>query len=398
MEITQNMQLFSELIQCGSSLYTWCYDAAGTLLFSNCPEEAFLASAFELFGCKRAMLSYAEQEHLPLSLGTAIGVLWSAAFERENDAVKRIWVIGPAFYRDVSIKGIKSGLEYYDRLDTSVAWNLHLYEVLRKIPVLQNTILDRYTLMLHYCVSGEHLLQSDIRSQAAITLQEGAPKTGHDRYRVWQSEQGLLQMVRNGDLNYSQALSVSTSISSGVPLQSDDALRQGKTSVIVFTSLVCRAAIEGGLSAEEAYALGDNYIQTAEQSKTVSELGALAHMMYDDFIQRVHRKKKNPSLSRPIRKCTEYIDAHPEQKINASSLSVLTGYTTYYLTQKFREETGCSVSDYVKQSKINRAKVLLKSTDKTIREIAQDLGFCSRNYFSRVFQEETGQTPVEFRS
>ncbi len=398
MEVTQNIHLFAELIQCGGSLYTWCYDAAGTLLYSNCPEEAFLASAFDLFGCKKAMLSYAEHGHSPLSLGTAIGVIWAAAFERENDTLKRIWVIGPAFYRDVSLKGIKNGLEYYDRLDTSVAWNLHLYDVLKQIPVLQNTLLDRYTLMLHYCVSGEHLLQSDIRSEAAITLREGTPQAGRDRYRVWQSEQGLLEMVRNGDLNYRQALSASSSISSGVPLKSDDALRQGKTSVIVFTSLVCRAAIEGGLSAEEAYALGDNYIQTAEQAQSVSDLGALAHMMYEDFIQRVHDKKINPALSRPIRKCTEYIDAHPEQKINAASLSLLTGYTTYYLTQKFKEETGCSVNDYIKQSKINRARVLLKNTDKTIREIAQDLGFSSRNYFSRVFQEVTGQTPVEFRS
>ena len=41
-------------------------------------------------------------------------------------------------------------------------------------------------------------------------------------------------------------------ISAGVPVRSDDALRQSKTSIIVFTSLVCRAAIEGGLSPEEA--------------------------------------------------------------------------------------------------------------------------------------------------
>ena len=47
-------------------------------------------------------------------------------------------------------------------------------------------------------------------------------------------------------------------------MQSSDVLRQSKTSIIVFTSLVCRAAIEGGLSPEEAYSLGDSYIQTAE--------------------------------------------------------------------------------------------------------------------------------------
>jgi hypothetical protein len=63
----------------------------------------------------------------------------------------------------------------------------------------------------------------------------------------------MLQMVRNGDLNYKSALNNSMLISSGVPIQSADPLRHGKDSIIVFTSIVCRAAIEGGLSSEEAY-------------------------------------------------------------------------------------------------------------------------------------------------
>ena len=53
MDVLQNMMLFSELVKCGGNVYTWCYDAQGKLLRSNCPDEAFLASAFELFGCKR---------------------------------------------------------------------------------------------------------------------------------------------------------------------------------------------------------------------------------------------------------------------------------------------------------------------------------------------------------
>mgnify|MGYP000519563107 CR=1 FL=1 len=51
MDVLQNMMLFSELVKCGGNVYTWCYDAQGKLLRSNCPDEAFLASAFELFGC-----------------------------------------------------------------------------------------------------------------------------------------------------------------------------------------------------------------------------------------------------------------------------------------------------------------------------------------------------------
>lgn len=397
MNVDQRMELFSELVRCGGEVYMWCYGADGALLHSNCPDEALLAGAFELFGCKRKMLEYARSHSRPVTLGTAMGVLWAAAFERQDGVFCRAWVIGPVFYRDVTLRGIEQGLRYYSRLEISVAWSIHFYEILKKIPVVQSTILSRYQLMMHFCLTGERLTLSDVDSEALLPLQELTPDANHDRHKVWMAEQGLLQMVRTGDLNYQQALSASVGISAGVPVRSDDALRQSKTSVIVFISIVCRAAIEGGLSPEEAYALGDSYIQTAESARTLNELTPLSHMMYDDFIHRVHKCRTNPKLSRQVQQCVDHIEMNLDKKIRAADLAELAGYTEYYLTRKFKEETGLSVADYAKFAKIERAKVLLRSTDEPVQDIAAQLGFGTRNYFSRVFQEVTGQTPMEYR-
>ena len=397
MDIIQNMMLFSELIQCGGNIYTWCYDADGTLLKSNCPDEGFVSGAFDLFGCKQRMLNYGREQSNPVSLGTALGMIWVAAFEKENGKLNRAWVIGPVFYQDVSMRGIEQGLQYYSQMETSVAWTMQLYEVIKKVPVLQITILNRYTLMLHYCLTGERLALSDLNNEVLPIGHTADRDPHHDRHKVWMAEQGLLQMVRTGDLNYQQALSTSMGVSAGVPVRTDDALRQSKTSIIVFTSLVCRAAIEGGLSPEEAYALGDNYIQAAESAKTLDELNPLSHLMYDDFIHRVHKCRTNPKLSIQVQKCVDYIEMHLDQKIRAADLAALVGYTEYYLTHKFKEETGLSVTDYTKFAKIERAKVLLKSTDQTVQDIAAALSFGTRNYFSRIFQEVTGQTPMEYR-
>lgn len=376
MDVLQNMMLLSELVQCGGNVYTWCYDAQGKLLRSNCPDEAFLASAFELFGCKQRMLEHGNRDDVPVTLGTALGLLWGAAFEKEEEKLKRVWVIGPVFYQDVTLRGIEDGLKYYSKLEISVAWTIQLYKALEKVPTLQNTIMNRYLLMMHYCLTGQRLELSCVNSSTA---------------------QGMLQMVRTGDMNYKQALSNSMSISAGVPVQSSDVLRQSKTSIIVFTSLVCRAAIEGGLSPEEAYSLGDSYIQAAESAKSLDELSPLAMMMYDDFIRRVHKHRTNPNLSMQIQKCVDYIEMNLDKKIVAEDLAALVGYTEYYLTHKFKEETGLSVTNYVKFAKVERAKVLLKSTPFSVREISEQLGFATRNYFSAVFQQVTGKTPMEFR-
>lgn len=295
------------------------------------------------------------------------------------------------------MRGIEQGLRYYSHLETSVSWTMHLQQVLTKVPVLQNTILHRYTLMMHYCLTGIHLEISDINSETPPKVYDPTYTPAHDRHKVWMAEQGLLQMVRTGDLNYKQALSNSMTLSAGVPVHSDDSLRQSKISVIVFTSLVCRAAIEGGLSPEEAYSLGDSYIQTAESAKTLDDLNPLSLVMYDDFIRRVHKCRTNPKLSRPVQQCVDYIEMHLDQKIRAADLAAVVGYTEYYLTHKFKAETGLCINDYIKFAKIERAKVLLKSTDQTVQEIAVSLCFSTRNYFSRIFQEVTGQTPMEYR-
>lgn len=88
---------------------------------------------------------------------------------------------------------------------------------------------------------------------------------------------------------------------------------------------------------------------------------------------------------------------HLDQKIRAADLAALVGYTEYNLTHKFKEETGLSVTDYAKFAKIEHTKVLFKSTDLSVQDIATSLSFSTRNYFSRIFQEVTGQTPMEYR-
>lgn len=57
-----------------------------------------------------------------------------------------------------------------------------------------------------------------------------------------------------------------------------------------------------------------------------------------------------------------------------------------------------SVSEIIETRKLIEAKNLLISTDKTIAEIAYELGYNENSYFSKVFKKKAGQSPGEFRS
>lgn len=397
-QIVQNMALFGELVSCGSNIYVWCYNADGQLLQSNCPHEALLGTAFSLFGCKDRMLQQGRDTGSPIILGTAIGLMWGAAFERHEGVLHRAYVIGPAFFSDVSMHSVENGFKHYANLEVSLAWKHQLLDVLPQLPVAQNIVFSRYMLMLHYCLTGEKLGVSDLHLQTTAGPALAMQTEQRDRHKVWLAEQAMLQMVRTGDLNYKAALNNSFLSSNGVPVQGSDPLRQAKDSIIVFASIVCRAAIEGGLSPEEAYALGDSYIQSTERAIDYSDLTAIAPLMYDDFVRRVHKCRTNPKLSKQVQKCCDYIEMNLGKRIRAADLAALVGYTEYYITRRFKEEVGCPITDYIKFAKIERAKVLLASTDLSVQDISEQLCFGSRSYFSLVFREVTGLSPVEFRS
>ena len=399
MSAEENVRFLQELLLLCDQISTWCYDANGELLFSNSGDEAVLNTAFSSFGCRDWMLRHIGALSCPVYLGSAVGLMWGATGQRdETGALQRVWVLGPVFYTSGSKRQMELGRGDYQGLELSVAWKAQLVQAVRRLPVVTNVLLGRYLLMLHYAVTGQKLRYSDITVPAAGFQPEAElPRTERDRNQVYAAERAMLDMVRNGDLNYREALSNSVMLSSGVPLDAGDALRKAKTNLAVFTTMVSRAAIEGGLSPEEAYSLGDAYIQSGENARSLEELIHLSPTMYDDFIRRVRRCRTNPRYSQAVQKCVDYIELHLEERIRAADLARMAGYDEYYLTRLFKKETGLAVSDYVKFAKVERAKVLLKSTRLSVQEIADKLAFSSRSYFIHSFRSVTGQTPTQWR-
>lgn len=69
-----------------------------------------------------------------------------------------------------------------------------------------------------------------------------------------------------------------------------------------------------------------------------------------------------------------------------------------YFGDMIRRQTGQTASEYIQRKVIERAKEALLATDKTMSQIAYDLGFQYPQHLSRMFRRLTGQTPVEFRN
>ena len=80
-----------------------------------------------------------------------------------------------------------------------------------------------------------------------------------------------------------------------------------------------------------------------------------------------------------------------------TELAKLCSMSVRQLTRGFRASRGCSIGDYITQSRIDTAKRLLANED-SIKAIARAMGFASASSFSYAFRRGAGVTPRQFRT
>lgn len=96
-----------------------------------------------------------------------------------------------------------------------------------------------------------------------------------------------------------------------------------------------------------------------------------------------------------------YFSSDKPKKTGLPSVAYFAGelhYSANYFGDLIKKETGKSAKEYIQNKIIDMAKNIIFSTDKTVSEIAGELGFKYPQHFSRMFKNETGYTPNEFRS
>ena len=92
-----------------------------------------------------------------------------------------------------------------------------------------------------------------------------------------------------------------------------------------------------------------------------------------------------------------YIHNRICESIDLEELAQIANVSKPYLIKLFRHEFGFSPIQYINNKKVERAQLLLYTTNMTIKEVAYTLGFNDQNYFIRMFHKVEGVTPQEYR-
>ena len=92
-----------------------------------------------------------------------------------------------------------------------------------------------------------------------------------------------------------------------------------------------------------------------------------------------------------------YIHAHYQDDLSLEGLAQQFGISSSYLSHRFKDVTGFSVTDYVQMTRIRNAQALLINTKIPITEISEPCGFNCFSQFNRVFRKHIGMSPSTYR-
>jgi AraC-like DNA-binding protein len=109
--------------------------------------------------------------------------------------------------------------------------------------------------------------------------------------------------------------------------------------------------------------------------------------------QRDNRRAMHPALVRAL----TAIERDPAATFTVGSLAHQAMVSPSYLTALFNQSTGAGPMQWVQQVRLERAQRLLGDPYLSVKQVGQLCGYDNANYFSRLFAQKTGQTPVQFR-
>ena len=98
-----------------------------------------------------------------------------------------------------------------------------------------------------------------------------------------------------------------------------------------------------------------------------------------------------------MRQARLYIIRNIEQPIDFAELARSLGLSYSSFRHRFKQITGLPPGQYQIQLRLNKARRLLCNSPLSVTRIAEELGFESIYYFSRLFKKNTGLSPLAFR-
>ncbi len=147
----------------------------------------------------------------------------------------------------------------------------------------------------------------------------------------------------------------------------------------------CKASCKIGISnkCDDIFKLHEKLLETDDAVNNITDSGVMFY--------------KNTASNNLIKKAVAVIESKYAEPISLSRIAGEIGVSSSYLSRKFNDEKGCTITDFINRVRVNNAVKLLQSTDMLVYEIAEKVGIEDAAYFTNTFKKYVGISPQKYK-
>ena len=214
-----------------------------------------------------------------------------------------------------------------------------------------------------------------------------------ERYRF---ENDLIEAVSQGNSHKAELMMARFSTLS-FENRVADKLRNLKNYCIIMNTLLRKAAENGGVHPIYLDSVSSEFARQIESVNSLTNIPEFMLNMLRKYCLLV-KKHSVKNYSPIVQKAILTIESDITGNLTLNEMAKLSNISPGYFSALFKKETGKTLTDYVNEKRINRAKHLLRTTTLQVQTVAQHCGILDFHYFCRVFKNSTGKTPTQYRN
>ena len=318
---------------------------------------------------------------------------------------RRVLFIGPYFSTAQTAKNI---LEMAERNGILPKYQQKLEEYYAVIPIISrsgplmqmlSTLCEKIWQSVSFSVvdiDDEHRLPaSPINNSLNEENFDGVLADMKIKERRYEFENEMIEAVTHGQLHKESAL-LSVFTEEMFERRITDLLRNAKNYSVIMNTLLRKAAERGGVHPIYIDRVSSYFASKIENMPTLGEIGPLMREMFKTYCRLVN-KHTMKGYGPLVKKTVILIDSDLSAPITPSGLAKAQNVSLGHLCTVFKEETGKTITEFIRERRITHAKHLLRTTSLQIQTVALHCGIVDLQYFSKVFKRMTGKTPREYR-
>lgn len=179
--------------------------------------------------------------------------------------------------------------------------------------------------------------------------------------------------------------------------QPGDQIRRLRNGFIMLIGYM-RAAVVHKKNSTGVYMMECSYIRVIERCNDSENIFQLFLTAFDDFVSLLSENgAEDLNGEGELKECTAYIFSNLNMPLTLGQIAEHCNYNQFYLSRKFKQTYGVSISKYIMRERLKAASGLLKHSSMSIADIANRFQFSSQSHFQAVFKKSFNMTPVQYR-